>query len=175
MRTAEDIRAEITNNRELYTQIEHAAEVLTAAYNTCKEKLNLSTKEEKQGLLNALFDEVAEITEFNTREHYIEETQNYYRLLGENIDEEGVSHPIPANVENIRTILRYLNTEDCYLWRVPLMTISYEANQYKTEDGARITTITLSEPIDTKQGRVKRFGIGKVKGELEQYADIEQL
>ena len=53
---------------------------------------------------------------------------------------------VETTVENIRTLLRYLNDINWGVWQLPSMTIGYTCNQYDC-DGKTATTITLDTTL----------------------------
>ncbi|MEP2668818.1 MAG: hypothetical protein ABJH04_07480 [Cyclobacteriaceae bacterium] len=78
---------------------------------------------------------------------------------------------IPATVTNLCIILRYLNTVNWGVWRLPQMSISYSANQYDC-DGVQATTITLDQPISDEDYGIKgkqKFMVGGKSGHLKNY------
>jgi hypothetical protein len=52
-----------------------------------------------------------------------------------------------STIENIKTLLVYLNTINWGCWNLPKMAIPYSCNQYDC-DGRMATTIILKEPVD---------------------------
>lgn len=82
--------------------------------------------------------------------------------------------PIKANVVALRVIMRYLNTINWGMWKLPQLDVGYTANQYMI-NGQTATTITLDEPIFTSEGRVRKFVVGAPRGHLNQYHNIMRL
>ena len=76
-----------------------------------------------------------------------------------------------TNIENIGILLRYLNTKNWGLWRLPAMTIGYQCNQYDC-DGRTATTIKLDTPILYDGKMVSMFVYGNPRGHLEKYTQI---
>lgn len=83
-------------------------------------------------------------------------------------------HPIPATVDNIRIVGRWLALSNWGSWSLPQMSIGYTAHQYNC-DGKTAVTITLDEGIsDTDMGIVNKnkFAIGAPIGHLSNYQHI---
>lgn len=78
---------------------------------------------------------------------------------------------VETTVENIRTLLRYLNDINWGVWQLPLMTIGYSCNQYDC-DGKTATTITLDTPIEYRGEKVTKFQHGAPSGHLRNYHRI---
>lgn len=68
---------------------------------------------------------------------------------------------------NISILLRYLNTINWGVWRLPKMTIGYTCNQYDC-GGRTATTIKLAKPIEG----ISRFVYGNPVGYLMNYVKI---
>lgn len=75
---------------------------------------------------------------------------------------------VETTVENIRTLLRYLNDINWGVWQLPSMTIGYTCNQYDC-DGKTATTITLDSPIEYCGEQVSQFQHGAPSGHLRHY------
>lgn len=78
---------------------------------------------------------------------------------------------VETTVENIRTLLRYLNDINWGVWSLPSMTIGYTCNQYDC-DGKTATTITLDSPIEYCGEQVSQFQHGAPSGHLRNYRKI---
>lgn len=81
---------------------------------------------------------------------------------------------IPVTVENIRTVLAYLNTVNWGVWELPQMTLGYRCNQYDCE-GKTATTMVLSEPISDESYGIEnecRFVFGNPHGYLTEYQKL---
>lgn len=74
---------------------------------------------------------------------------------------------IPATIDNLRTLLAALNTQNWGSWSLPKMSISYSCNQYDC-DGRTATTIILDEPVDG----TTRFSFGAPRGHLTNYRSL---
>ncbi|MDY4406038.1 MAG: hypothetical protein SPE55_03100 [Sodaliphilus sp.] len=75
---------------------------------------------------------------------------------------------VETTVENIRTLLRYLNDINWGVWQLPSMTIGYSCNQYDC-DGKTATTIRLNSPIEYRGEQVSQFQYGAPSGHLRGY------
>jgi hypothetical protein len=76
-----------------------------------------------------------------------------------------------SNAENIYILLRYLNTQNWGLWRLPKMTIGYACNQYDC-DGKTATVIKLDQPIKVGGRMGTKFQYGAPRGHLTKYERI---
>lgn len=79
--------------------------------------------------------------------------------------------PIPANIDSIRVILRYLNTQNWGGWKLPALTIGYACNQYDC-DGKTATTMILDEPIMIDGEKVSKLVYGAPRGHLTKYYSV---
>ncbi len=89
------------------------------------------------------------------------EIQNDYNNLIEG------NEVVETNRENLKTVMKYLNTLNWGVWQLPKMSIGYSAHQYDC-DGKTATTVELDEPLD---GQTK-FKIGGKRGHLNGYRNI---
>jgi hypothetical protein len=81
---------------------------------------------------------------------------------------------IPATVDNIRIVLRHLNSMNWGVWDLPKLSISYSAHQYDC-DGVQASTITLDKPISCDDYGIKNerfFKTGGRAGHLNKYQSI---
>ena len=79
---------------------------------------------------------------------------------------------IPSTVENIRIVLRYLNTKNWGGWELPKMTIGYTAHQYDC-DGKQASAMKLDKLIDDGYDGVSdRFCVGAPRGYLNKYTRL---
>ena len=79
---------------------------------------------------------------------------------------------IPSTPENIRTVLKYLNTMNWGLWELPKMSIGYSCHQYDCE-GHIVSTMTLDCPIEYCGMMVNKFKHGNAPlGHLMNYTSI---
>ena len=76
-----------------------------------------------------------------------------------------------SSPENIYTLLRYLNTINWGMWRLPKMTIGYACHQYDC-NGKTATTIKLDSPIKYWDKPESMFVYGNPRGFLEKYSKI---
>ena len=88
---------------------------------------------------------------------------DYERLFGGEVTE--------SNEETVGALLRYLNTQNWGLWRLPKMTIGYQCNQYDC-DGKQATTIKLDKPIVVNDVPGTMFEVGAPMGHLTKYRRI---
>ena len=88
---------------------------------------------------------------------------DYERLFGGEVTE--------SNEETVGALLRYLNTQNWGLWRLPKMTIGYQCNQYDC-DGKQATTIKLDQPIVVNDVPGTMFEVGAPMGHLTKYRRI---
>ena len=73
--------------------------------------------------------------------------------------------------DNIYILLRYLNTVNWGVWRLPKMTIGYACHQHDCE-GRTATTIKLDKPINYWDKPETMFVYGNPRGYLEKYSKI---
>ena len=78
---------------------------------------------------------------------------------------------VETNAKTVYALLRYLNTQNWGLWRLPKMTIGYACNQYDC-DGKTATTIKLDEPIRVAGEMGTMFQYGAPRGHLTNYERI---
>ena len=76
-----------------------------------------------------------------------------------------------TNAKTVYALLRYLNTQNWGLWRLPKMTIGYQCAQYDC-DGKTATTIKLDEPIRVAGEMGTMFQYGAPRGHLTNYERI---
>ena len=76
-----------------------------------------------------------------------------------------------TNAKTVYALLRYLNTQNWGLWRLPKMTIGYQCAQYDC-DGKTATTIKLDEPIRVAGEMGTMFQYGAPRGHLTKYERI---
>ena len=88
---------------------------------------------------------------------------DYDRLFNEEVTE--------SNEETVGALLRYLNTQNWGVWKLPKMTISYQCNQYDC-DGKQATTIKLDSPIMVNDVPGTMFQVGAPHGHLMKYRRI---
>ena len=100
--------------------------------------------------------------------------QEKNRLAKEKYDELVQRYEIiPTTIDNIRTVLMYLNTKNWGSWELPKMNGVYTAAQYDC-DGHIVTTLSLVNPIEDENGNlVKNFKYGVCpKGHLQKYISL---
>lgn len=76
-----------------------------------------------------------------------------------------------TNAKSVYTLLRYLNTQNCGVWKLPKMTIGYECHQYDC-DGKIATTIKLDKPIRVAGEEGTWFQYGAPHRHLMKYRRI---
>lgn len=92
---------------------------------------------------------------------------NYNRLL------EQCEGEIPVTYDNLRTVMRYLATQNWGSWKLPKMSVSYAAHQYDC-NGRTAVTIVLDEPsTDPEIANEKCFVYGNPHGHLMKYRKIK--
>lgn len=74
---------------------------------------------------------------------------------------------IEATTDNIKSLLRYLNSMNWGTWQLPKMSVGYSCNQYGS-DGKTATTIILDEPVAGNT----RYVFGAPVGHLNGYTRI---
>lgn len=88
-----------------------------------------------------------------------------YRSLFEGVD------VVETRAETVYVLLRYLNTQNWGVWRLPKMTIGYQCNQYDC-DGKTATAIKLDQPISVGGHMGTQFVYGAPRGHLTKYERI---
>ena len=81
---------------------------------------------------------------------------------------------IPATVENIKTVLQHLNSQNWGSWLLPKLSINYSAHQYDC-DGIQATTIKLDQPISDEGRGISNemmFAYNAPKGHLTNYVNL---
>jgi hypothetical protein len=78
---------------------------------------------------------------------------------------------VETNAKTVYALLRYLNTQNWGVWRLPAMTIGYQCNQYDC-DGKTATTIKLDKPISVGGRMGTQFVYGAPRGHLTKYEHI---
>lgn len=76
-----------------------------------------------------------------------------------------------TNEETVAALLRYLNTQNWGVWRLPKMTIGYSCHQYNC-DGKTATTIKIDRPIMVYDEPGTMFEVGAPIGYLTKYRSI---
>ena len=74
---------------------------------------------------------------------------------------------IEATLDNIKSLLRYLNSTNWGTWQLPKMSVGYSCNQYGC-DGKTATTIILDEAVEGNT----RYVFGAPVGHLNGYTRI---
>lgn len=74
---------------------------------------------------------------------------------------------IESTIDNIKSLLRYLNSMNWGMWQLPKMSVGYSCNQYGC-DGKTATTIILDEPVEGGT----RYVFGAPVGHINGYARI---
>lgn len=78
---------------------------------------------------------------------------------------------VETNAESVYILLRYLNTKNWGVWKLPKMSINYQCNQYDC-DGRTATTIKLDAPISVGGSKGTMFVYGAPVGHLMKYERI---
>lgn len=107
-----------------------------------------------------------------------EEIQGKYFAL---LDKYGINPDLPkeggaieATAENLTILMRYLQTVNWGLWKLPRLTQKYTANQYDC-DGKVAITVILDEGIESEGKIYKKLQYGAPMGHLTQYAPVGRL
>ena len=99
-----------------------------------------------------------------------EKAENKYLRISEDYKKAFVGKEVvESTLDNIAILLKYLNTMNWGVWKLPTMTISYSCNQYDC-DGKSAVTIKLDEPVN---GYTK-LSYGAPRGHLTGYTKIER-
>lgn len=99
-----------------------------------------------------------------------EKAQNKYLRISEDYEKAFVGKEVvESTLGNIAILLKYLNTANWGVWRLPAMTIGYSCHQYDC-DGKSAVTIKLDEPVN---GYTK-LSYGAPRGHLTAYTNIER-
>lgn len=113
----------------------------------------------------------------NATQKAAEDKNSYLALLSkyginpENPKEGGV---IDANAENLTIIMRYLQTINWGLWKLPRLTQGYSAMQHDC-GGKTAVTIILDKGIEAEGKIYKKLQYGAKPGFLKQYAPVGRL
>ena len=127
--------------------------------------------EDLEGMIARLNVEKAEIRRKATEERNRQAAERMnaaeaeYRQLFDCVD------VVETNAKTVYALLRYLNTQNWGLWRLPKMTIGYQCNQYDC-NGKTATTIKLDSPIKVAGEMGTQFVYGAPRGHLTKYEDI---
>lgn len=80
---------------------------------------------------------------------------------------------IPVTEENLRVVMRELNSQNWGSWTLPKMSIGYKAAQFDC-GGKTATTITFDRPVKLNEYREPsaRFEYGAPRGHLSNYQSI---
>lgn len=80
---------------------------------------------------------------------------------------------IPVNEENLKTVMRELNSQNWGSWSLPKLSIGYKAAQYDC-NGVTATTITFDRPVKLNEYREPsaKFEYNAPRGHLTQYQSI---
>ena len=82
---------------------------------------------------------------------------------------------IDATAKNLYTIMRYMQTTNWGIWKLPRLSQGYAANQYDC-DGRTVVTVLLDKGIITKDGKlVRELQYGAPMGHLTKYTNIGRL
>lgn len=92
-----------------------------------------------------------------------EAEEEYHRIFAGDVTE--------TNEETVHALLRYLNTQNWGVWKLPKMTIGYACWQYDC-DGKTATAIKLDSPIMVNDEPGTMFQVGAPHGHLTKYRKI---
>lgn len=79
---------------------------------------------------------------------------------------------IETTPQNIEIVLRYLNTQNWGMWKLPKMSIGYKVNQYQISDIQTATTMRLDEPINFDGKKTSKFVVGAPVTHLANYTHL---
>ena len=127
--------------------------------------------EDVEGMIAGLNEVKAEIRRKACSERLRQQTEaksmaeTGYHLLFDGVD------VVDTNAKTVYALLRYLNSQNWGLWRLPKMSIGYQCNQYDC-DGRTATTIKLDHPISVGGSMGTQFVYGAPVGHLTRYERI---
>lgn len=81
---------------------------------------------------------------------------------------------IEATAVNLRILMRYLQSVNCGLWRLPRLSQGYAAHQHDC-GGKTAVTVFLDEGIESDGKIYKKLQYGAPTGFLNQYAPVGRL
>ena len=81
---------------------------------------------------------------------------------------------IDTTAENLRILMRYLQTINWGVWELPRLTQGYSANQYDC-DGKTAVTITLDQGIESDGKIIRKLQYGAPIRYLPKYAPVVRL
>ena len=93
------------------------------------------------------------------------------RQMKSEFDEAFSNEITESTIENITVLLRYLNSVNWGMWRLPKMTIGYTCNQYDC-NGKKATTIILNTPINYDGEMLTKFVVGGGPRHLTDYTQL---
>ncbi|EEX53700.1 hypothetical protein HMPREF6745_0814 [Prevotella sp. oral taxon 472 str. F0295] len=93
------------------------------------------------------------------------------RQIKSEFDEAFSNEITECTIENITVLLRYLNSVNWGMWRLPKMTIGYSCHQYDC-NGQTATTITLNMPIEYDGEMLTKFVVGCGPRHLTDYTQL---
>lgn len=99
-----------------------------------------------------------------------EKVKNKYLRISEDYENAFVGKEVvESTLGNIAILLKFLNTMNWGVWKLPAMTIGYSCHQYDC-DGKIAITIKLDEPVN---GYTK-LSYGAPRGHLTAYTNIDR-
>lgn len=99
-----------------------------------------------------------------------EKAQNKFLRISEDYEKAFVGKEVvESTLANIAILLKYLNTMNWGVWKLPAMTIGYSCNQYDC-DGKSAVTIKLDEPVNG----YTNLSYGVPRGHLTAYTNIDR-
>lgn len=81
---------------------------------------------------------------------------------------------IDTTPENLTILMRYLQTVNWGMWKLPKMSQGYTANQYNC-DGKIAVTIILDQGIESDGKIIRKMQYGAPNGHLSEYAKVGRL
>lgn len=124
-----------------------------------------------EGMIASLNAEKKAIRERAEQERSRQQTAQSDRVKADYDRIFGSGDTVETTAESLYVLLRYLNTQNWGLWRLPAMTVGYQCNQYDC-DGKTATTIRLDRPVMVGGRLGTQFQYGAPHGHLAKYDHI---
>lgn len=99
-----------------------------------------------------------------------EAAKRYYLAMLEKYEGKAID----TTAENLRILMRYLQTINWGVWELPRLTQGYSANQYDC-DGKTAVTITLDQGIESDGKIIRKLQYGAPIRYLPKYAPVVRL
>ena len=164
----EDGTLTITNLRKNNTPIQNPGALIVSmggiesVLRSCKD---VSEEEYAEELEKQKID--LEVAARNTAKNRLERE----RQIKSEFDAAFSNEITESTIDNITILLRYLNSVNWGMWRLPKMTIGYTCNQYDC-NGKKATTIILNTPINYDGEMLTKFVVGGGPRHLTDYTQL---